>query len=63
MQPRPDGNAYSLSVTLGPIPCCNPGQTYIGIAYLDASMRRLHVVAPNPGRTEGLQFEGIKPAE
>lgn len=63
VQPRPDGNAYSLSVTLGPIPCGNPGQTYIGIAYLDASMRRLHVVAPNPARTEGLLFEGIKPAE
>jgi hypothetical protein len=61
VQPRLDGNAYSLSATLGPVPCGNPGQTYIGVAYLDASMRRLHVVAPNLSRTEGLLFEGLKP--
>lgn len=63
VQPRTDGNAYSFSVTLGPAPCGNPGQTYLGVAYLDASMRRLHVVAPNTARTEGLLFEGIKPVE
>lgn len=63
VQPRVDGNAYSLSVTLGPVPCVNPGQTYIGVAYLGANMRRLHVVAPNTARTEGLLFEGIKPVE
>ena len=64
VQPRTDANAYSLSVTLGPaLPCNGAGQTYIGIAYLDASMRRLHVVAPNTARTAGLLFEGIKPVE
>jgi hypothetical protein len=63
VQPRTDANAYSLSLTLGPAPCDGSGQTFIGIAYLDASQRRLHVVAPNPARTAGLLFEGIKPAQ
>jgi hypothetical protein len=66
VQPRTDANAYSLALTLltlGPAPCNAAGQSFIGIAYLDASMRRLHVVAPNPARTAALLFEGIKPAQ
>ncbi len=63
VQPRTDGNAYSLSVTLGPAPCSRPGKSYVGIAYLDGSLRKLHVVAPNVERTVGLLFVGVKPVQ
>lgn len=63
VEPRPDGNAYSLSVTQGPAPCPTPDETFIGIAYLDAATRGLVVVAPNLARTNALLFLGVKPAQ
>lgn len=63
VEPRRDGNAYSLSVTQGPAPCPTPGEAFIGIAYLDAATRELVVVAPNLARTNALLFLGAKPAQ
>jgi hypothetical protein len=62
-EPRTDGNAYSLSLTLGPEPCPTPGEAFIGIAYLDAATGGLVVVAPNLARTNALLFLGVKPSK
>ena len=63
VEPRKDGNAYSLALTQGPAPCPTPGEAFIGIAYLDAGTRGLVVVAPNLARTSALLFLGVKPAQ
>jgi len=63
VEPRKDGNAYSMSLTQGPAPCPTPGETFIGIAYLDAPTRGLVVLAPNLDRTSAMMFLGVKPAQ
>ena len=62
VEPRKDGNAYSVALTQGAAPCPAPGEAFIGIAYLDAATRGLTVVAPNLARSSALLFLGVKPA-
>lgn len=59
--PRTDGNAYNFTITFGPSPCFFAGQTFTGIAYLDAVAKRLYAAAPNAGRTDGVLFLGTRP--
>lgn len=59
--PRNDGNAYNFAITFGPAPCFFAGQTFSGIAYLDAVAKRLYAAAPNAARTDGVLFVGTRP--
>jgi hypothetical protein len=58
--PRTDGNAYNFSVTFGASPCFFAGQTLTGIAYYDATVKRLYAAAPNASRTDGVLYVGTK---
>jgi hypothetical protein len=60
--PRTDGNAYNVSLTFGASPCLFANQTLTGIAYFDASTKRLYAATPNAARTDGVLFAGSKPA-
>ena len=54
LTPRSRGNLYNMSVTLGS-GCQFPGQTFSGIAYIDAWTHRLWVGAVNaPGTAAGV---------
>lgn len=61
LAPRSDGNAYDLTLSFGGAPCAFPGQTFRGIAYLDAAERRLYAAAPNAERSDGVLFIGTAP--
>jgi hypothetical protein len=59
--PRPNGNVYNVSVTFGGGVCVNGTNTVTGVAYFDASTRRLTSAALNSGRTDGFLYVGTKP--
>lgn len=59
--PRSDANAFNVTVTFGAAPCFFVGQTFSGIAYYNATARRLYAAAPNAARTDGVLFIGTKP--
>jgi len=57
--PRPRGKLYDIAVSFGS-GCDFPGQTFIGIAYLDPLMQRLMVGALNAQRTVAGMFIATK---
>lgn len=61
--PRAKGNAYSAYIALGLSgpPCLISGESFSGIAYLDAATKRLYVVEINLARNSGFIFSGTKP--
>lgn len=60
--PRAKGNLYDLSVDVSGAGACASGPgTVKGIAYFDASAKRLYLVALNKSRSDGLIFVGIPP--
>lgn len=59
--PRPNGNVYNASITLGGSPCLYPGATFNGGAYYDATTKRLYAVGLRPARDTGFIFAGSKP--
>lgn len=59
--PRTDGNAFNLTVTFGGGPCALGTQAVTGIAYFDASERRVYGAALNSAKTNGFIFSGTKP--
>lgn len=60
--PRAKGNLYDLSVDVSGVGACASGPgTVKGIAYFDASAKRLYLVALNKSRSDGLIFVGIQP--
>lgn len=60
VSPRSDGNAYDVSLTFGPSPCLFASQTLTGIAYFNATTKRLYAFMPNAARSDGLIFAGNK---
>jgi hypothetical protein len=60
--PRARGNLYDLSVDVSGAGACASGPgTVKGIAYFDASAKRLYLIALNKSRSDGLIFVGIPP--
>lgn len=57
---HPTGNVYALSVTFAGGVCSNGTGTVTGVAYYDATSRRVYAAALNPGRTNGFIFAGGK---
>jgi hypothetical protein len=55
---RNDGNAYNVSLQFGASPCLFANQTLSGVAYFDAAIGTISVMAPNAGRTDGVIFMG-----
>ncbi len=52
IMPREHGNIFNVSVTFGGPPCQNQNQAFTGIAYYDASEKRIYLAAPNALRTD-----------
>jgi hypothetical protein len=59
--PRSDANAYNVTLTFGPSPCLFATQTTSGLAYFDATTKRLIAATPNSTRSAALVFFGTKP--
>jgi hypothetical protein len=56
--PRAHGNVYNLSISFGATPCLHAGETFNGIAYVDAETHRLYAAAPDAARDDGVLFIG-----
>lgn len=59
--PRSDANAYNVTLTFGPSPCVFANQTTSGLAYFDATTKRLIAATLNFTRSAALVFFGTKP--
>lgn len=60
--PRAHGNVYDVIVTFGnQAGCSNRNETVTGIAFYEASAKRLLSAALNSTRTDGFVFIGAKP--
>lgn len=60
--PRAYGNVYDVTVTFGnQAGCSNRNETVTGIAFYEASAKRLLSAALNSTRTDGFVFIGTKP--
>lgn len=59
--PRTDGNAYDVSLRFSGASCTVSNQRFAGIAYLNATTKKLYVAALNADRTDGVLFLGTKP--
>ena len=59
--PRSDGNAYNFTLTFGGSPCFFAGQTFSGVAYLNAASGTLYAAAPNSARTDGVLLLATRP--
>lgn len=59
--PRARGNVFNISLTFGGAPCLFANQTLSGIAYFNATAKRLYAATPNAARTDGVLFVGVKP--
>jgi len=58
---RTQGNVFNVSITLGGPPCVAANQTMSGVAYFDATAKRLYAATLNSARTDGTLFAGVKP--
>jgi hypothetical protein len=59
--PRATGNVFNMSINFGGAPCIFANQTLSGIAFFNASAKRLYAATPNAARTDGALFVGTKP--
>ena len=59
--PRTVGNAYDITLTVGPAPCDLVNATLRGVGLYDASIRQLLAVGLNTDRNQGFLFLGTKP--
>ncbi|MGZ8405690.1 MAG: hypothetical protein ACXW38_08440 [Nitrospira sp.] len=60
--PRAHGNVYDVTVTFGnQAGCSNRNETVTGIAFYEASAKRLLSAALNSTRTDGFVFIGTRP--
>jgi hypothetical protein len=60
VRPRSDANAYEFLLAFAGSPCVFANQTYAGIAYFNQRTRQLYAAAPNPTRSDGVLFVGVK---
>ena len=59
--PRARGNVFDISIVSGGAPCIFANETLSGIAFFNASAKRLYVATPTAARTDGALFVGTKP--
>jgi hypothetical protein len=59
--PRSSGNAYDVSITFAGGTCSNGTNTVTGVAFFDATAKKLYSAGLNNTRTNGFVFIGTKP--